>query len=297
MSALDDFTRTSRSSVRAALRSGLSTISSSTSPVVLTVAPAMQHIGSWPRRCGTSCVRQMPHPSMTFAGMELTGLRPGHADRPGDVVWKDFFRPSRHLVVDCCCTSVRRDDIEKYFDSPGHAARTLSNFRCSRGLLLLGRDCWGGEMRGGVEGREGGVREEGSSRGEKGRGGSEIGDSYSYCGGEGRGGEGRGGEGRGGEGRGGTRIFLWLLLLLLKLLARPYCIFEVHIIIGGHSPRSKPVVPAASFLYVSEKCPASIHPRERGVSGRPRFAHALSRMGLCMDIQVASVSWAARNWP
>ena len=54
---------------------------------------------------------------------ELAGLRPGHADRPGDVVWKDFFGPGRHLVVDCCCTSVRRDDIEKYFDSPGHAAR------------------------------------------------------------------------------------------------------------------------------------------------------------------------------
>ena len=54
---------------------------------------------------------------------ELAGLRPGHADRPGDVVWKDFFGPGRHLVVDCCCTSVRRDDIEKYFDSPGRAAR------------------------------------------------------------------------------------------------------------------------------------------------------------------------------
>ena len=54
---------------------------------------------------------------------ELPGLRPGHADRPGDVVWKDFYGESRHLVVDCCCTSVRRDEIEEHFDVPGYAAR------------------------------------------------------------------------------------------------------------------------------------------------------------------------------
>ena len=54
---------------------------------------------------------------------ELPGLRPGHADRPGDVVWKDFYGEGRHLVVDCCCTSVRRDEIEAQFDDPGCAVR------------------------------------------------------------------------------------------------------------------------------------------------------------------------------
>ena len=59
---------------------------------------------------------------MTLHG-SCQGLRPGHADRPGDVVWKDFYGEGRHLVVDCCCTSVRRDEIEAQFDDPGCAVR------------------------------------------------------------------------------------------------------------------------------------------------------------------------------
>ena len=60
---------------------------------------------------------------------ELAGLRPGLADRPGDVIWKDFYGEGRHLVIDCCCTSVRREAVELHFDDPGFAVRAAEKLK------------------------------------------------------------------------------------------------------------------------------------------------------------------------
>ena len=58
---------------------------------------------------------------------KLAGLRPGVADRPGDVIWKDFYGEGRHLVIDCCCASVRREAVQLHFDEPGFAVRAAES--------------------------------------------------------------------------------------------------------------------------------------------------------------------------